>query len=380
MDARRLTVLQVLPALNGGGVERGVLEVGEALVKAGHRSLVVSAGGRMVAELRNGGSEHIQLPVASKSPLSFRSLPHLRNLMLRERVDVVDLHSRLPGWLTWLAWKSLPARERPYLVSTLHGLHSVNAYSSIMCRGETVIAVSETVRTYIRQNFFGVDDSRIRVIPRGVDAVEFPRGYYPKESWLQQFYDEHPQLVNQRIVTLAGRVTRLKGHLDLLHMIKMLKARNVSAHGLIVGESHPAKTGYHEELQQVVADLGLTDDVTFTGHRSDLKEIYSISQLVVQLSRKPESFGRSAAEALSMGVPVLGYDHGGVSEILATQFPQGLVPVGDVESLAGRAEDLLSANVCPFVGTNAFSKQKMLDQTLDVYQTMESTRRLRHTA
>ena len=57
--SRPLTVVQLLPALEAGGVERGTLEIARALVADGHRSVVISAGGRLVEPLVAGGSEHI---------------------------------------------------------------------------------------------------------------------------------------------------------------------------------------------------------------------------------------------------------------------------------------------------------------------------------
>jgi hypothetical protein len=168
MSPRQLTVLQVLPALESGGVERGVLETAEALVTAGHRSLVVSNGGRMVAELIDRGSQHFQRAIGTKSPLTLRHVLWLRKFMTEQRVDVVDFHSRLPGWITWLAWRSLPATKRPALISTLQGLHSTGFYSSVMCRGQHVVAVSETARNYPEELWFcsgrspAFDSSRCR--------------------------------------------------------------------------------------------------------------------------------------------------------------------------------------------------------------------------
>jgi len=65
-------VCQLLPALNGGGVEQGTLEVAAALVKAGHRSLVISAGGRLLPALLEAGSQHFNWPIGRKSPFTLR--------------------------------------------------------------------------------------------------------------------------------------------------------------------------------------------------------------------------------------------------------------------------------------------------------------------
>lgn len=366
-SAKRLTVLQVLPALESGGVERGVLEIAEALVDQGHRSLVVSAGGRMVRELVDRGSEHFACPIGAKSPLTLRWIPWLRKFLVREHVDVIDIHSRLPGWITWLAWKSLPAAKRPRLISTLHGLHSVNRYSGIMCCGETVIVVSETVRQYVLQNFPHVSAGKLRLIHRGIEDAEYPRGYQPPSSWKDSFFGEFPHLREQPLITLPGRITRLKGHQDFLQLLVNLRDSGVPAHGLIVGGAEPSKTHYFDEIRRLVEELGLQDRVTFTGHRTDLKQIYAISRVVVSLSKTPESFGRTVAEALSIGTPVVGYNHGGVAEILAAEFPEGAIEEGDVAGLTRRVQSLLERQTPAVISPNCFPKKAMLQKTLDVY-------------
>jgi glycosyltransferase involved in cell wall biosynthesis len=364
---RRLTVMQILPALEGGGVERGVLEVAEAIVAAGHRSLVVSSGGRMVQQLTNGGSHHFAMPIGSKSPAAIACVPRLRQLLVRQRVDVVDYHSRLPGWVTLAAWRSIAAARRPKLISTLHGLHSVGLYSSIMCRGQWVAVVSETVMRYVHQHYPATPHDSIRLIHRGIDAAEFPPGLRPTEQWKRDFYRQFPELVGKRLITLAGRITRLKGHDDLLQSIARLRREGIVAHGLIVGGTDPKKQAYRDWLTQRVKHLGMEDAITFTGARHDLPQLYAISDAVVSLSNTPESFGRTVCEALSIGVPVVGYDHGGVSEILAAQFPLGAVPRGDVDALVSRLRYVLENDVRNQIGLNPFPRERMLARTLDLY-------------
>lgn len=376
MTSRRLTVLQVLPALDGGGVERGVLEVAEALVEAGHRSLVISAGGRMVQELTEHGSEHFQRSLGAKSPLTIRHVPWLRQFMRQQSVDVVDIHSRMPGWITWLAWKSLPASSRPVLISTLHGLHSTGFYSSIMCRGEHVIVVSRTVRDYVTRHYPFVPESRLHLIHRGIAGSEYPRGFQPDDAWKAAFFQQFPQAKNQPLLTLAGRITRLKGHEDLLRLMVRLREQNLPAHALIVGGTDPRKAGYAEEMQALVREWNLSDRVTFTGHRSDLKQIYAISSIVLSLSSTPESFGRTVAEALSIGTPVIGYQHGGVAEILAAQFPEGAVETGNADQLTATAVRLLSKATKAVVGPNIFEKSEMLRKTLELYSSVVSDKRI----
>ncbi|HEY5719524.1 MAG TPA: glycosyltransferase, partial [Gammaproteobacteria bacterium] len=208
--ARRLTVLQMLPALESGGVERGTLEVGRYLVEQGHRSLVISAGGRMVERLAAEGSEHLAWDVGRKHPWTLRWVPRLRRLLVQERVDILHLRSRLPAWVGYLAWRGMDPATRPRLVTTVHGFYTPGRYSSVMVHGERVIAVSEAVREYINGNYPGVDPARVRVIHRGIDPAAYPFGYVPPATWLAGWYESFPETAGKQLLTLPGRLTRLK--------------------------------------------------------------------------------------------------------------------------------------------------------------------------
>src|SRR4249919_1939872 len=175
---RPLTIVQVLPALESGGVERSTLEIADALVRAGHRAIVVSAGGRLVPRLEAMGAEHIALDIGHKSLSTLRHVPTLRRLFERTRVDIVHARSRMPAWIAWRALQGMPA-TRPHFATTMHGLNSPSRYSAIMARGERVICVSETVRAYLLQHYPETDPRRLRVIPRGIDPAGFPRRPWP---------------------------------------------------------------------------------------------------------------------------------------------------------------------------------------------------------
>jgi glycosyltransferase involved in cell wall biosynthesis len=372
---RRLTVLQVLPALESGGTERGVLEVAEALIAAGHRSIVISAGGRKVADLIKIGSEHVQRSLGSKSPLTLRHIPWLRRFLLEQNVDVVDIHSRMPGWITYAAWKSLPATRRPVLVSTVHGFYSANYYSSIMCRGQQVVAVSESVADYIRHHYPFVLSEQLHVIHRGIDRAEFPRGFRPTREWEADFFDRFPSAAGKKLLAIVGRITRLKGHLEFLRLLAELRIQDDTVHGLIVGDTDPRKAAYLEEVRQLITTLGLQNHVTLTGHRTDVREVYSISRIVLCLSSKPESFGRTVAEAISIGTPVVGYNHGGVAEILAAGFPDGAVEFQNFEELTTRVRQLLSAPGPAMPVINRFEKSIMQERTIRLYEAASEQKR-----
>jgi glycosyltransferase involved in cell wall biosynthesis len=366
MSDPKLTVLQLLPSLESGGVERGTLEVASELVRRGHRSLVISAGGRMAEALERAGSEHITWNIGAKSPLTLRFVPRLRRLLTERRIDIVHARSRMPAWIAYLAWRGMDPATRPHFVTTVHGLYSVNRYSAVMTRGERIIAVSNTARDYLLRNYPQADASRIVVIPRGVDPQEFPYGYRPSAEWLAAWYAQYPQLKDKFVITLPGRLTRLKGHEDFITLMARLRREGLSVHGLIVGGEDPKRRAYARALRDRVAAEGLQDTITFTGRRDDIRDVYAASNLILSLSTKPESFGRTVLEPLSMGVPIIGYDHGGVGEILEAVFPDGAVALGDLAAVAARIGDWRhSPPAVP--ATHPYILRNMLDATLALY-------------
>lgn len=364
-----MKVIQILPELNGGGVERGTLEVAAHLVARGDESLVISNGGRMVAELENAGSRHIRMPVHRKALASLSEIPRLRRLFLSEKPDIIHLRSRLPAWLAWLAWKSLPRKSRPRLVTTVHGFYSVNGYSAVMTRGEAVIAVSESVRDYILKNYPKTDAAKIRVIHRGVEEAAYPAGFTPSAEWLATWRAANPELDGRIPLLMPGRLTRWKGQDDFIRLIARLIEAGVPVHGLIVGEPHPKKLAFLDELKELAATLGVTAHVSFLGHRTDLREIMAVSEIVYSLSHDPEAFGRVSLEALALGKPVIAYDHGGVAEQLRVIFPLGLVNPGDLDCAIDLTREILKVRPKPR-SAEAFALERMLNSTLDVYQTL----------
>lgn len=363
---QRLAILQMLPALDSGGVERGTLDVSRALVAAGHRSMVMSIGGRLVAKLEAEGGEHLTCDIRTKSLLTLRHVLTLRRLFASVRVDIVHARSRVPAWIAWLALKTLPASSRPRLVTTVHGPYTPHAYSAIMTRGERVIAISETIRDYVRRHY-AVPEERVRLIYRGIDPVEFPYGHQPDSVWLERWRAAYPGLEGKRVLTLPARLTRWKGQEDFIDLIGRLVAAKESVHGLIVGDTQSEKRDFAAELRAKIASSGLAAHVTFTGHRSDLRDVMAASDIVFSLAREPEAFGRVPVEALALGVPAIGYDHGGVGESLRAIYPAGLVPMGDIDALSAKTREFLGS--APHVPPDQpFTLQRMTDATLAVYQ------------
>lgn len=368
-----MKVVQLIPELDSGGVERGTLELARYLVAEGHESIVISGGGRMVATLEEEGSRHITWPIGQKRLGTLRYVSKLRKWLEAERPDILHLRSRVPAWVAWLAWRKMNPATRPRLVTTVHGFNSVSRWSEIMTCGERVICVSDSILDFVVRNYPRATRDKLRVIHRGVDPADYPHGWKPSSDWNNSFAAEFPETKGKRLITLPGRVTRLKGHEDFLTILARLDDPRV--HGIIAGGAQPKKQAYLEEIRSLVASMGLQRQVTFTGNRSDLKNILASSEIVLSLTQKPESFGRTTLEALSLGIPVIGYDHGGVGEQLRRIFPSGLIPPGDTAKVASAIRSFLE-NPPSVPASHTFTLQRMLDQTVGVYQELLSSPRI----
>lgn len=366
-EVRRITVVQLLPALESGGVERSTLEIAAALVRAGHRAIVVSAGGRLLPQLLASGAEHVPMDIGRKSPATLRHVRGLRRLLAGNEADIVHARSRLPAWIGWLALGGMPSHARPRFVTTVHGLNSPSRYSAVMTRGERVICVSRSVREHLLEHYPRTDPRRLRVIPRGIDVAAFPRAPMPDRAARARVAALHPQLGGEGpLLLLAGRGTRLKGHADALQLLARLREAGLDARLWMPGAREPGREAYVRELEQAAHSGGFADVVAITPPTAAIADAYAASDLVLQLSRKPEAFGRTVLEALAVGRPVLGWAHGGVGDLLRGWRPEAAITPFDHEALVAAARAFLARPPAP-PATIPHTLQAMQDATLAVY-------------
>jgi glycosyltransferase involved in cell wall biosynthesis len=365
---RAYTVLQLIPALESGGAERSTLEIAAALIAGGHRALVVSAGGRLVAPLERLGAEHISLDIGRKSLATLRHIGALRRLMLARAVDIVHARSRLPAWLGWLATRGVGAR-RPRFVTTVHGLNSPGWYSAIMTRGERVICVSDNVRTHLTQHYPKLSPQRLRVIARGIDLAAFPRGHQPCAGFAETL---HPALRQRPVLLLPARGTRLKGHAHGIELLARLAAIGIAASLWLLGADEAGRGDYLDELRALARARGVAERFVIEAARADIADCIAHADLVLQLSVKPESFGRTVIEAAGVGRPIVGYAHGGVGELLRELSPAGAVAPGDLDALTHVVAQQLRAPVTPVLPA-AYALARMQSATLALYDELLSS-------
>lgn len=368
-------VVQILPALNQGGVERGTIEMAEAMQKAGIQNYVISAGGKMVPELTRLGVTHITLPVSTKNPFliwlnSFQLEKTLKSL----GATLVHVRSRAPAWSVKWACKRL---DIPY-IATFHGRYGMKperikkVYNRVMTSGRYVIAVSSFIQNHLLKDY-GIPAGKIRLIPRGADINKFSMDAVSVGK-LQTFASKYEIPTDKPVITLVGRLSRIKGHDVLLDALAQMQNKEISV--LLVGGN--PKAGYDKELKEKIEKLDprtIVRSFAVTGDQMPL--IYALSDICVQPTLVPESFGRGIAEAQAMGRVVVASNHGGACELIENEHTGFLTPVGDSKVLAGVLDNILNMPTTERqqIGKNAaqsivenFSIQKMCDRTIALYK------------
>jgi glycosyltransferase involved in cell wall biosynthesis len=372
-DAEAPAVLQVLPTLATGGVERGTVDIAAALTASGWRAVVVSAGGPMVHEVERVGGQHITLPVDSKNPLVMRrNTKAIAKVIRSHDISIVHARSRAPAWSARSAAQDCGV---PFM-TTFHGTYNFSnpakkAYNAIMTRGERVVAISEFIGRHIEENY-GTPREKIRVVPRGIDIENFNPDSVSPERMIQlsqawRLPDDAP------VIMLPGRLTRWKGQSVLIEAARRLGRPDVRV--LLIGDDQ-GRTGYREELETQIARIGAEGIIHLTGPCRDMAAAYMLADVVVSASTDPEAFGRVAAEAHAMGRSVIASDHGGARETVIAGETGWLVPPGDADALAralrtaltmtNEERDTVARRAVAHVHEN-FSKTQMCAATLDVY-------------
>ena len=363
-----MNVLQVLPELEAGGVERTTIEVSEALTRAGHGAFVVCAGGRMEPSLIQAGGQLHKLDIGSKNPFHYRkNVRNLVDIIRSENIDIVHARSRAPAWPAYAAAQKTGA----HFVTTYHGIYNARSnlkrrYNSIMAKGQIIIANSEFTKSHIIREH-GTAPDKIVVIPRGVDMMMFDPKKVSKADIQKQRADWNiPQ--DGYVVLLPGRLTRWKGQLVAVRALEKLED---DVHLVLLGDPQ-GRSEYVSEINGLASSLGLSDRLRIPGHSDSMPIALSAADLVISASTDPEAFGRVLAEAQAMKRPVIGTSHGGAMETVLEQETGLLVPPSDPVALADAVQSV--RNWRSYDGEIArdrigihYSKAQLQEKTLAVY-------------
>lgn len=364
-----MNVLQVVPALCAGGVERTTIEMCQALTAAGYTAHVASEGGRLEDELAAAGGILHHLPMSSKNPLKLRSNSQaLIGLIKTYNIDIVHARSRAPAWPAHAAARSCGV---PF-VTTYHGIYNAKTrlkrrYNAIMAKGDIVIANSKFTRDHIIKEHH-LDADKIVVIPRGVDMVRFdPKTITNKAAQAQR--EAWGVGKDQTCLLLPGRLTSWKGQGVAIKALALI-GEQMDAALVLLGDAQ-GREDYVTELKVLSESLGVAHRVKIAGHSADMPTAFAASDLVLSCSTDPEAFGRIAAEAQAMGKWVIASDHGGAKETVIDGQTGLRVAPGDEQALAGAI--LKSQSITPNVAAmrahiaDNFSDTQLKAATLAVY-------------
>lgn len=372
MNYKPPVILQVLPELRSGGVERGTIEIARAIVKAGGKSMVASSGGPMASQLQKVGATHIKLPLASKNPIIMwiNSL-RLAHIIRKHKVDIVHARSRAPAWSAWYATQKTGC----HFITTFHGTYGLKGkykkeYNSIMTRGELVIAISHFIAGHIQENY-EIDPKKLRIIHRGVDLNLFNPARHSTQNMIDlakewRLPEEYP------VILFPGRFARWKGQEIFVKALARMTHRNFFA--VLLGDDKGHES-YREEIEKLIMDSDLGGHVRIAKHTHHITEAYMLAKLVVATSIEPEAFGRVVLEAQAMGKPVIATNHGGPQETVIDKETGLLIAPGDAEALAEAIESVLAmpddlqkqVERDAMANARLFSLEKMCDQTIRVY-------------
>lgn len=356
-----MNILQIVPELRSGGVERGTVDFAKYLLQQGHGSVVVSAGGALVADLEAAGVRHVTLPVHKKSLLTmWRQIGVLAELLTREKIDLVHARSRVPAWIAFFACR----RAGIPMVTTCHGVYSTHAFSRIMGWGKYVIVISHAVSRHMKEHF-KVPHHRIRLIHRGVNLKEFGLDAPAAPAVTAS---------TERIIGIVGRVTPIKGHRVMIKAMARVARVFPDAKLWVVGDS--PRPRYMDELKLMVRKLELQNNVEFMGTRQDIPALMRRMSVLAAPAVGEEAFGRVLIEAGACGVPVIASRIGGIVDVVRSGTDGILVPAGDASALA---ENLITLLKEPEYGRSLaeslrrrvreeFNDRTMFERTIGVYR------------
>ena len=367
------TIIQILPALNNGGVERGTIEMAEAILNAGGRAVIISSGGLMESKLARMGAEHIKLSVDSKNIFKIlNNRRHLKTLLASMRPDVVHIRSRAPAWSGLNVAKKLGIP----VVTTIHGRFKASTflkkiYNGIMVKSDHIIVISNYVENLVRQQFPQAA-SKISVIHRGVDIDLFN----PKSVSSHRVVNMSEQLMipdGVPVVMLPARPTAWKGMSVLVDAMGLIKDENFLL--LLVGAGDGSQDLQHNLIKNINR-VGLMEKAKLTETISDMPAGLMLADVVVMPSTTPEPFGRIAVEASAMGCPVVAFNHGGATESIVNGVTGWLAEPVNPRSLADailtalnlkqRARQKLRIEARNYV-EQKFTSNLMCQATIDVY-------------
>jgi len=336
-----ISVLIVVPSLDVGAADAGALGLVRALTAAGHRAIVASRAGRLVADVTAAGGEFVALDLASNNPIvMLRNAGALIRIARERNCDAIHALGRGAAWSAWLAAR---LRGIAFLTSWYKGFRDQNffkhAYNGIMARGDRVVAVSEQIAQLVHDRY-GTPWQRITVVPASIDLERFdPASVAPERlAAMRAAWGVKP---DTKVILITGRILRRKGHQVMVRAARRLKDMGLKDFLCVfVGEDR-GHTRYTGELWDLVLATGTIDVIRMAAPVYDMPAAYAVASVVVSAAVQPEGLQRAILEAQAMARPVIVSDLAAGPEVVLTPpaVPENRItglrfPAGDDAALA----------------------------------------------
>jgi glycosyltransferase involved in cell wall biosynthesis len=366
-----MRILQVSSARAFGGGERHLADLSRSLAERGHE---VYAAIEPDSPLRE--PLLAALPANNIYELSLRKLHDARGALKLARfarankIDLIHAHVARDYVPAFFAAAARRARG-PRLVITRHVLFPLSSFNRlVLSKAARVIAVSEAVARSLRaQKISGPE--KIRVVTNGVDLRRFEEARDAFEREETERGTTHTRLR----VGIVGELSTVKNQEEFVRAAALVHEEfGASVEFLIVGEEAARSGAYRARLEELVAELRLTESVRLLGRREDVAPLIASLDVLVSASLT-EAFGMVLVEAGACGVPVVATATEGAREIVEEGMTGSIVPIGDVRALASSVASLLrDKGLRQTLGSNSrevartrFSLERMVSETERVY-------------
>ncbi|MEN4917707.1 glycosyltransferase family 4 protein [Achromobacter spanius] len=312
---RSLRIAHAEAALGFAGQERRILKEMQAMRERGHHvELICRPQAKLVQAAKDAGITVHTLPMGGLLNL-LRGAPKVARILRKGRFDVLNTHSRID---TLLAGLGARMAGTPLIVRTRHLTNRVNSMLAYTWVPHRITTVSNHVRGYL--------------IERGVPADRVETVYSPinlPAPGIQSTLRQELNLPADAIVVCCVAILRAtKGHRELIEALRPLMTQRPHVHLVLVGNGDPL----FGQLQALIAEIGLASRIHMLGFRNDVASILAGSDIFALATQK-EASGTVYVEASAAGLPVIGVDVGGVSEMVSDGEAGILVPPGDIGKL-----------------------------------------------
>jgi len=255
-------------------------------------------------------------------------------LLHNERFDIIHCADTRDLWLIVPALR-LNRSDTPLIISKQVGSSIIKKdflHRFLYKRVDYAIAISEIIKSNLIETTILTPD-KIVLLHDATDTTKFD----PSTIDHFKIRNEYNIKNNELLIGMMARFTPGKGHEEFLYASQRLLAKYNNIKFIVIGEASKGEDKYAESIQLLTEKLGIAKNVYFTGYRSDIPEVLGALDIFVFPSRA-ESFGLALIEAMSMGLPSVCTNYGGVLDIAVDGYTSYLFQKENADSLADKVE------------------------------------------